>query len=365
MARLMVMVDCPRVQGEGVVKVKVPWVKEPWVLENETSAVIFPKGQRKVLELPHCLSFILNISRLVDEPPNVKLPLVPGHELRRATTAEVVAIKGVLTFYTSKPGWSAWQGGKTVRNKDKSTSRAPLPADQWRYFVIEFQGSNETIAGIERALCIAPLELKVGFTLLREVFPGELVAPMLIYNAGRLFSQLQSIEQDKLQFFDVSAAVAKNIGLLHQQINNCDQKLVNLARFTQQMLELDALPSQSPLLFLGYFAILESLLTHQPKPTDTIDSITRQVKRKIVLLDNRWQPRIDYSPFPKSAPEKIWSVMYSYRSCLAHGGEPDFKKELHLLVDVDSALKLLKQTLKGVLRQALTEPQLIVDLRDC
>ena len=121
----------------------------------------------------------------------------------------------------------------------------------------------------------------------------------------------------------------------------------------------------SPLLFLGYFAILESLLTHQPKPADTIDSITRQVKRKIILLDNRWQPRIDYSPFPKSAPERIWSVMYSYRSCLAHGGDPDFKKELHLLVDGNSALRLLRQTVKAVLRPTLVEPQLILDLRNC
>jgi len=107
------------------------------------------------------------------------------------------------------------------------------------------------------------------------------------------------------------------------------------------------------------------LLTHQPKKTDTIDSITRQVKQKVLLLDNRWEPRIDYSAFAECKPDKIWSKMYDYRSCLAHGANPDFKKDLHQLGDPDRPLKLLKQTVKSVLRQAVIEPQLILDLRNC
>jgi hypothetical protein len=84
-----------------------------------------------------------------------------------------------------------------------------------------------------------------------------------------------------------------------------------------------------------------------------------------MLLDNRWQPRIDYSPFPESKPETIWATMYAYRSSLAHGVEPDFKSDLQLLRSSNRALVLLKQTVKGVLRQALIEPQLIRDLRNC
>ena len=225
----------PRPKGGGVREAN----QLPWVLENRTSAWIFPRGQRPALELPHSFSFVLNISRLENEAPDAKLTVVPGHELRRASAAEVVAIRDVLTGYKTVTSWSAWQGGKTVRNKNKSTSRVPLPPDEWRYFVIEFEGSNATIAGIERVFCIAPLELKIGFTLLHEVFPGK-AAPMLLYNAGRLFSQLQSLEHDKLPFFDVTATIAKNIGLLYEQLRSCDQKLVNLGRFAEQMLELDA-----------------------------------------------------------------------------------------------------------------------------
>jgi hypothetical protein len=322
------------------------------------------KGVRPALEVGHNFSFVLNVSGIVGQSGDGGLSVAPGHKLTRANAAEIGAIKDVLTACTGITSWSAWQGGETIRNKDNSTSRVPLPQDQWRYFVIAFQGTNEIITEIERVLSITPLELKIGFTLLHQVFPGK-TTPMLIYNAGRLFSQAHRTQAENLPFFDVTSDVAENIVSLHHKVQSCDQKLLNPKPFTEQLLELDALPSDSSLLFLGYFAILESLLTHQPKLSDTIDSITRQVKRKIVLLDNRWQPRIDYSPFPKSTPEKIWSVMYSYRSCLAHGGKPDFKKDLQLLVGSDLALMLLKQAVKGVLRQALAEPQLIVDLRNC
>jgi hypothetical protein len=57
--------------------------------------------------------------------------------------------------------------------------------------------------------------------------------------------------------------------------------------------------------------------------------------------------------------------MYGYRSCLAHGGTPDFKRELSGLGDPGRAMDLLKWTVKAVCRQALIEPQLIADLKDC
>jgi hypothetical protein len=141
--------------------------------------------------------------------------------------------------------------------------------------------------------------------------------------------------------------------------------LVDVKRFTRQLQDLEALPPSSPLRFLGYFAVLEALLTHLPKPTDPYDSITRQIKKKVSLLDHRWQPTIDYSSFAGADPERIWTKMYAYRSSLAHGGAPTFDGELQILESHDNALKLVKQTVKAIIRQALIEPELLADLRDC
>lgn len=334
---------------------------KPFVLENASSAWIYTKGSRPALEVGHSFSFVLNVSRLVDYTAFL---VAPGHELRRAVKSEVMAIKDVLTYVTADMHWSAWQGGERVATENGGTTRPTLPEDQWRFFVIAFEGSNSTIAEIERVLCIAPFELKIGFTLLNGVIPGK-VRPMLIYQPARLFSQLHRAQRGALPFLDLTSSEAGNLSLLLGQSSSWDEKVVNLRRVTEQMLDLDALPYGSQLLFLAYFAVLESLLTHQPRPTDTIDSITRQVKQKVLLLDNRWQPSLDYTPFHGSAPANIWSKMYAYRSSLAHGAEPDFKKDLHILGDADRAFKLLKQTVEGVLRQTLKEPQLILDLRNC
>ena len=57
--------------------------------------------------------------------------------------------------------------------------------------------------------------------------------------------------------------------------------------------------------------------------------------------------------------------MYEYRSILDHGDEASFDGSLHLLGNGENATKLLKDSVKMVMRQALKEPQLLVDLREC
>jgi len=111
--------------------------------------------------------------------------------------------------------------------------------------------------------------------------------------------------------------------------------------------------------------VLEALLVHPPNPTDPYDSITRQVKKKVALLDHRCKRGIDYTLFGGAQPETIWTKMYAYRSNLAHGGVPTFDGELRILENQSNALALIKQTVKTILRQAPLEPQLVADLRDC
>lgn len=333
----------------------------PWDLENDSIASIYPKGNRPEIELPIGISFVLNISRIDSQ---VQHEIAPGHELRRATTAEILAIKDVIKGFKTTNSWDPWEGGKWVKNADGGSSRSRLPREEWRYFVISFKGPNRIVSRLERAFSIAPVDLKIGFTVLPEAFPKTRV-PVLIYSPGRLFSQLSRMESGELPIFEIKEDVASTVRELHKQLCQHDKALVDVERLARALLEFDALPWDSNLLFVGHFAILESLLTHQPKPSDTIDSITRQVKRKIALLDNRWVPPIDYSAFQKSKPETIWSAMYGYRSCLAHGSTPDFKNDLKILGDPATALALLRQTVKSVLRQALVEPQLITDLRNC
>jgi hypothetical protein len=332
-------------------------------LEKYSHASIYPRGSRPVLEVPKSFSFVLNVSSIEGGSAESGIMVSPGLTLRRASIGEVAAIRDVLEREAGNKNLVPWQNS-TKKESDDHTSYPVLPKEEWRYFVIDFEGSNLEIAEFEQTLSVADVELKLGFTVLKEAFVGTNI-PTLLFDPARLFSQVQRTVRGDLQFVVMNPSIASDISALDQTIKAYDAKVINIERLSKQLLELDALPYASPLLFLGYFAILESLLTHQPDAKDTIDSITRQVKRKLMLLDNRWKPPLDYAPFKGGTPESVWNKMYAYRSALAHGSEPDFKGNLNLLGDHRAALSLLRQAVKSVLRQAVAEPLLIRDLRDC
>jgi hypothetical protein len=100
-------------------------------------------------------------------------------------------------------------------------------------------------------------------------------------------------------------------------------------------------------------------------PTDPYASITRQITKKLALLNHRLPVPINYGPFGGADPEKIWRKMYECRSKTAHGGALDFARDLKLLRSSEEALRLVKEATKAVIVQALREPQLLVDLREC
>ena len=182
---------------------------------------------------------------------------------------------------------------------------------------------------------------------------------------GRLLHSLDHPLPWSMPLHEVSSSDVDSIRALYTQLAQHDPKLVDVRQFVNQLHQLEAVPSYSPLRFLGYFAILEGLLTHKPIQTDPYSSITRQIKKKVALVDHRCNPGIDYSGSGGAKVETIWETMYDYRSRLAHGETPDFGRDLKTLGNHDRALSLVKETVKIVLRQALKEPQLINDLREC
>lgn len=163
----------------------------------------------------------------------------------------------------------------------------------------------------------------------------------------------------------MNAELASQIAELAKQLAAHPATYIDIPRVTQQLLNLQSLDVNSDVAFLGYFSVLESLLVHKPDPKDPNDSITRQVKKKITLLDNRWTPRMDYTAFGTAKPEAIWGKMYELRSAIAHGDAPDFQSRLQMLKDRAKARSLLMSAVRAVARYALREPQLVTDLREC
>ena len=128
------------------------------------------------------------------------------------------------------------------------------------------------------------------------------------------------------------------------------------------------MPIYDDLRNIGKFAIIESLLT--TRKSVQIESINHQLKNKIVLLNNRFSKEIQFQKWFKSLPEnfnirKLIGLLYSYRSCLAHGTKPDFDKELKIIENSVWTDYCVDEICRKVLKQAIFEPELIKDLRHC
>lgn len=197
-----------------------------------------------------------------------------------------------------------------------------LPKKHWRYFVIEMSCEIESLDVLEQAISIARCDLDLGLIALK-VTARKLTLPTYVYRPPQLFQSLSALRNAHDSKDGISKTISKadgeHISDIYARIKSHDHSVLDLHSPFRQLLELKDLPHFSPLQILGYFAILESILTHQPAPEDRYDSITRQITRKLALLNKRWQPSLNYSDFGSATHEKIWSKMYAYRSAIAHG----------------------------------------------
>jgi hypothetical protein len=114
---------------------------------------------------------------------------------------------------------------------------------------------------------------------------------------------------------------------------------------------------------LSLFSVIESVLTHAPKSDS--DSITHQIKTKVNLLSKRFDVEIDYSSFGGANDDTIWKKLYEFRSRIAHGGNIDFQKSLSILKDSYTVQLFLENFLSTMLRNAINDPELYVDLKKC
>lgn len=306
-------------------------------------------------------SFVVNVGRLVDAE---SYALAEGIVLRRATEDEVAIIKPYLEMYSPVPIKGLPSIWERPLNIVSGQPVFPLPMSEARFFVISFRspGPDRTSLGLAYSLCRC--ELEIGFTV--SLFPaGRGIAsnPAQIH---RVAAEIGMMPDPAKFFFEVSSDDVAEIVETAAELDKANPEFDDVKKFARQLAEIRLLPSYSSLLFLGYFAILESVLTHQPKPKDTIDSITRQIKKKIALLNGRFPVPLDYRPFQNTDPDQIWSAMYDLRSTMAHGGKVDFESSpLKRLNDFESALVLLKDTVKKTVRHCLREPRLVRDLREC
>jgi hypothetical protein len=332
------------------------------LLEKQPPDTIVNLYPREAVTL-NPFTFLPNVSSITGEDA---MQVVPGCTLRRATSEKVKFTKELIrSLFGEHFGVGLWE---TRRPTSGSGEYRVLPARQWRYFVIEGAVGIENVELLETALAIAPIGLEVGFSLSRARIERHSV-PVCSYRPPRLFQSLSALSEAHDSPYGSGKAVT-NVDLvqvrdIYERLKTHDHSVLDLHRTLALFLELKDLPHFSPLQILGCFAILESILTHQPKPEDRYDSITRQITKKLALLNKRWNPSLDYTSFGTLTHDKLWSKMYAYRSAIAHGAKLDFGSELSALRTANNANLLISATVRKAICHVLVEPQLLADLHNC
>jgi hypothetical protein len=287
----------------------------------------------------------------------VALPreILPHHILRRPTDAEIERIREAVARYAGGGDRHLCFESERIESDFVTTQ----DRTRWRYLVVDVEEGiagpvNEGLIAIERASTLTPVELRLGLHLHPAGGTG-----MTGWGGADKFFLLQPWYRPETldkQLLDEIATIerkSREIGLSHPKI----------ARAIDILYGLGALHPSQPLYVLGLFSVIESILTHNP--TGDHDTLGRQIKTKIALLDRRFKNRLDYSVFGKSDPDKVWTSLYKFRSCIAHGSYASFLDGLRLLKDATAARAFLEVATKRLLRHALDEPDLVSDLQRC
>ena len=292
-----------------------------------------------------------------------------GLELRKASSNETETLRNLVHITrpvtqmkpTRNPYETKLSTGETMTG-GISHSIDDLAKEEWRYTVIAFDGWNDKLHDLIDASILTPSRIELGPTVFSS--PG-LNGPGFIGGSalGRLWDELDHSEEPLCTLRTTDLDDVRHV---YRKLRETEDDMTRLRSAMKCFVQLDNIPKKSPLRFLGYVSILESMITHNPKPSDPYDSLTRQVRQKMLLIGRRSSIPIPYDMFDgDSEPSTIWNRLYDYRSAIAHGATPDFSKRHKCLNDSATATEFISRATTAVLRQALDEPELIADVRAC
>ncbi len=288
--------------------------------------------------------------------------IIDGHYLEKANDSQIQLIQECLlntghSILQKRIPYECKSVITEERNDRYSWSYKELNKKDWRYNIISLKGSENKTHELQLAANLSAPELELAFTFVQTAIASS---PAKFYH---YFLEI-SHKPIKAEFLNLENV--KELSSIYHQMKEIETKYPEIKRAIRMYDDLKFLHGDSEFRVLGLFAIIESLITHKPKSTETGDSITHQLKSKIPLLSKRFTRKIDYSIFFKKANEdKIWTNLYGYRSDLAHGNRYKFSKKFPILKDEKCVIDFLKLLTKNLLRHSIIEPRLYTDLKAC
>jgi len=241
--------------------------------------------------------------------------------------------------------------------------RTRLPDKEQRYLLLTFYGTgNDAYDLLMAAQLVVPTLWSLFHIYTKEPFGA---GGWDAHGADTLAYQRQITEWTKADTPPVlDEAACVRITASYAALCTLDGTAHPGAR---RALELFSLFARMPLMqvfdVLAMFMLIEMLLTHNPGDKEIGDSLVHQVRHKVPFVFERVNEQIDYSKFAEASSDQIWKKLYRYRSCIAHGEQPDFGSELRVLRDQETANRFLTNVTRRLIRFSLDDPRLFEGLK--
>lgn len=203
-------------------------------------------------------------------------------------------------------------------------------------------------------------ETKDGEKICRHSKGKRGFAGTQIYDLGNLMKKVEITERDIsllnkliLSYNEIDFELYPEFGFINKALKNFRTILRT--------------PIAEDLRNIGKFAIIESLLCSDK--SRRLNSINHQLQNKIALLNDRFDMPIQFQKYFKLPDgisiQKIVELLYAYRSDLAHGNDSDFKSKLKILEAPLMADYCVDEICRKTLAQAILEPKLLYNLKQC
>lgn len=274
-----------------------------------------------------------------------------------AKTDELIGLKtkyGAINMYendlviTSTPG-------------SRSVIPTPLNPENFKYWIIEFPEylfDNNILPSISL--------MSNNLTVIAQI--GKIGA----YNFDHLKAAVYYSDNDIL--FKEPVVINEEdiieLEFIYESLNNFKATSFftsSIGKTLNDFISTSRIEYDSPFKVIALFSVIETLLTTTSKNSD--QSINRQLQKKIKLLNNQFEKKLDFTKYFKGpdtlTEELIIEKLYTYRSKIAHGDYYDFNKELQVLGDHKTIFEFLNLLTKRLILFSINNCQFMLDLKEC
>jgi hypothetical protein len=329
-------------------------------------------------ELQRSVAFLLN---LFDPMFVLPFEIIPGFILRRPTENERCFISEMSM--NSRVAGESLAGPYQYRltfNKGFGMSQERDPS-KWRYYVIEFpsiedrplvtSSRSRKMPTFELAALISDAKFQWAVTGWADCNPAHGMAKS--YSPEFLHVYQSYLHQRLMRYRTVPAlnqSDCEDVRRVYERLSALGDAHSFILRACKLYRDSHHMSVHSPFRVLALFTATEFLVTHKPNPSETGDSLTRQIRTKLPLLNRRFdEPYGPEATFP-DVGAKGWELLYAYRSAIAHGMHADFKLPQKKggfaeLQNAQSVFFFMDEFVRRLMRHALHEPDLCCDLKQC